>query len=225
MQSNLTSILTASSQLEDDHADTQQRAKHVSILIWAELSATRWRVQHLCSRMQRLRRRFRLVCFRRRWVLNERVAQWGDVFDDPKKPACLRGRVLLLSFTEITLCVRARFSHKAKVKSKTHAAVLNCYIPSWILKLSNTPCFRMTRWAVNADIFLLSPQRTPSTWQRHQISKNRLLLSSISLLHPSLWCAESEHWNTCGKQIYITVLRFKPLCSSIITLRLTFHRI
>lgn len=81
----------------------------------------------------------------------------------------------------------------------------------------------MTRWAANTDIFLLSPQRTPSTWQRRQISKNRLLLSSISLLHPSLWCAESVHWNTGWKHICITVLRFKPPCSSIITLWLTLH--
>lgn len=109
----------------------------------------------------------------------------------------------------------AQFPHKPELK--THFAVFNCYTPFWILKLSN-PCFRVTRWAVNPDIFLLSPQRTPSTWPRHQISKSRLLLSSISLLRPSLWCAESVHWNTGGKQIYITVLRFKPLCSSIITL-------
>lgn len=95
------------------------------------------------------------------------------------------------------------------------------YIHSWIVKLSS-PCFKMTRWAFKADIFLLSPQRIPGTWQRHQISKNRLLLSSIPLLHPSIWCAQCVHWNTRGKQIYITVIRFKPPCSSVITPRLTF---
>lgn len=38
-------------------------------------------------------------------------------------------------------------------------------------------CFK-TRWAVTADIFLLSPQKTPSTRRRHQISENRLRRSS-----------------------------------------------
>lgn len=79
-----------------------------------------------------------------------------------------------------------------KLKSKTHCAVFNCYIPSWILKLRGILCFEMTRWVVKADIFLLSPQRTHSTWQRSRISKNRLLLSSISVLHPSIWWAERK---------------------------------
>lgn len=80
--------------------------------------------------------------------------------------------------------------HKPKPKSKTHSVVFNCYIPPWILKLSSIPSFKINRWAVKADIFLLSPQRTPSTWQHHQLSKSRLLQSSISLFHPSFQCAE-----------------------------------
>lgn len=52
-----------------------------------------------------------------------------------------------------------------------------------------------------------------------------MLLSFISLLHPSLWCAESVHWSTGGKQIHITVLPFRSTCSSIIAPRLTFRPI
>lgn len=80
--------------------------------------------------------------------------------------------------------------HKPKPKSKTYSVVFNCYIPPWILKLSSFPSFKINRWAVKADIFLLSPERTPSTWQHHQLSKNRLLQSSISLLYPSFQWAE-----------------------------------
>ncbi len=81
----------------------------------------------------------------------------------------------------------------------------------------------MTRWAFNTNIFLLSPQRTPSTWQRRQLSKNRLLLSSISLLHPSLWCAECALKHRREKHLYRSPSIQTPTCSSIITLWLTFH--
>lgn len=65
----------------------------------------------------------------------------------------------------------------------------------------------MTRWAVNADIFLLSPQRTPTTWQRHQISKNRLLLSlllSKPLMFNRVW-AKTNIYHYPSFQIFVFI--------------------
>lgn len=56
----------------------------------------------------------------------------------------------------------------------------------------------MTRWAVNADIFSLSPQRTPSTWQR-QISRTRCFcLPPLASFQPcEVPSTETHEGNKC----------------------------
>lgn len=79
-------------------------------------------------------------------------------------------------------------------------------------------CFK-TRWAVTADIFLLSPQKTQSTRHRHQISENRLRLSSVTST-PLMGraCAPNTHGTTNSHHRPSS----QTPALSVITLRLTF---
>lgn len=100
-----------------------------------------------------------------------------------------------------------------KLLDVKHSALLTA---TYLLKFP-TFCFK-TRWAVTADIFLLSPRKTQSTRHRHQISETRLRLSSVT--------STPLMGRACAPNSHCTTNSHRPSSQtpalSVITLRLTF---
>lgn len=110
-----------------------------------------------------------------------------------------------------------------KCKAKAHS---HRFTATYLLKWSNWVVCLVFRWPDGQLMLTYFCYRLKEPQAHGNANKQKqMLLSFISLLHPSLWCAESVHWSTDGEQIHITVLPFTSLCSSIITPRLTFHRV